>query len=477
MESIPLSECQGLDTRPSLKDDDFSLITGDNLQVLPGGSLTLRPALVRFADVHEQSVGLYSRGGYLRCVVPSGLSLQELAPTGFIYDGIGRGGSFDYSDKIDQVLAVETFGTSPVSGPHGYLAIKRSDSDVIEHHWVKQPPSSFASFTDTYIRLPFQPGRSLSKVGEKILAPDPANGYLRYCSTLNGPSDWTAVGDAGFEAVLQYVSGSREIIALGVHRGLAAVFFADAVQLWFLDADPANNQLRQVLYGPGTEFPGSVVNIYGDAHFLGRGGFSNLENAKITGEALYADIGDRIKTLSASIQSTDTPIGVWSQKRAQWLLAVGTTIYCYANYPRAGTTSWMRWVLPVSVDAIAENEGTVYVRSGDVVYRLDDTIGRDDGQSSDIAWTWQTRGLRGPKSVRAKRKAIKSATVECTTAATYTPVADERVLTGASCRVPGDTGARRLPLGGSGRRVGLRAEGTGLVTITGAELLVEECGV
>jgi hypothetical protein len=474
---LPLKKCLGLDTRPAWQEDSFSLLIGDNLQVMPGGSIECRPAVVRVVDLLPESVGLYARGNFLRAVVPSGHEHQDSAPTGVIYDGIGRGAGEDYAGKIDQILAVDTFGVSQVHGPHGYVAIHRSDVDRVEHHWIKEPPADTSDFVDTYVRQPFQPGRALLKIADKIVTTDPANGYIRYCSTLFGPDNWVLDGDAGFEAALQHVRGSREVISLGVHRSQLAVFFADAVQLWQMDQLTDNIYLRETLNGPGTEFPWSVAEIYGDAHFLSRSGFSNLSNAEKTGEAVFADIGDRVKTLTDTITSTDVPLSLWSQKRGQWLVAVGTTIYIYANYPNKRETSWMRWSLPVAVDALTENQGIVYIRSGNTLYRLDDSVGRDSGAAADIDWTGETRQLGGLESVESLVKGLNALVVQSTARTTWTPVCDGRVLTNGAVRIPGDVGPRRSGFSGSGRRVGVRFSGNGRVRIDGVTLHAQVGGM
>lgn len=469
-----LDKCEGLDTRPAWQAEDrFSLDTASNVQIDPGGSISTRPAILKVNDLHAKSVGLYARGGLLRTIVPSGQSYQALAPTGVIYDGIGRGGTYNYDDKISKVLGAESFGVSGIYGPHGYVALLRADTGLVEHHWIKEPPAAVATYVDTMMSaLPFLPGKSIIRIANKIVATSPSEGYFRYCSTLTGPTDWTTSGDAGFENALQFVSGAREIIALGIHRGLLAVYYADAVQLWNMDEDPANISLAQVMNGPGTEFPGSVVNILGDGVFLSRSGFSNLTTAGLTGEAIFGDIGDKIKTLTASIVSTDSPLSLWSQKRGQMICVNGTTAYAYGVYPSAQETSWTTWTIPATVTALTENAGIVYLRIGNAYYRLDDTIGTDyDGNA--IAWTVQTRPLNlGSMSA----KALRHLTVQSTGASTWTPIVDGRVLTACAVTIPAGTTPIRSLFQGDGRRIALRGTGTGLTRIDGIEIEADKGG-
>lgn len=436
--------------------------------------------MVKFADVHAQSVGLYQRGGILRCLVPSGQSYQSTAPTGIIYDGIGQGGSFNYDNKISSILAAESFGISPVFGPHGYIAIMRSDTNLVEHHWIKEPPASVATYTDTWVRsLPFQPGSSMIRIADKIVATSPLEGYFRYCSTLNGPSDWVTTGDAGFEAAMQFVSGARSFIGLGIHRGLLAVFFSDAVQLWNMDSSPANIELHQVLNGPGTDFSGSIANILGDVIFLSHSGFASLATAivggvanpstpTVTGETRFSSVGERIKSLTASIPSTSTAVSLWSQKRCQYLCAVGTKIYCYSFYEGSEigpSNYWTVWDMPSSISAMAEVGGVVYVRSGNTVYSLDDTTGTNY-TGSDLAWSFTLKplGLNAP----SLNKELTGLVIQCTGASTWTPIVDGRTLTFNAVTFPAGTVPIRSIINGEGRRISFSVTGTGRMRLDGA---------
>jgi hypothetical protein len=477
MARLLLTKCKGIDTRPSwAEDDEFSLDLGTNLQVIPGGSIASRPARIKVCDLSGSSVGLYARGGKLRALVPSGQSLQATAPTEVIYDGIGQGGTFNYTGKIGRIVGVETYGTSQAYGPHGYVAFVRLDTGLVEHHWIKAPPASFASYVDTKVQLPFLPGRSMTKIGQHIIATDPVNGYIRGSSAINGPTDWTNPNDAFFEAALQHVSGSREITALGIHRGALAVFYSDAVQLWFIDVVPEANYLKETLNGPGTEFPGSVQNLYGDAFYLSRDVFSTLATATTSGQADYDDVGDRIRTLTASVLPGDPVVSVWSQKRGQYLVANGQTIYCFNFYPRAKEDTWTSWQMPENVEYIVENAGVVYYRSGNTVYRLDDTQGRDSGASSDISWSGLTRQM-GFKNLQDRIKQLTRLIPQNTARCTYTPYVDGRVLTPARVTIPGGASPIGAHLTGSGRRIAIGFAGSGLMRIDGLTILAEACGI
>lgn len=483
-----LSKCFGLDTRPAWADDDsFVLSAVSNLQVDPGGSLSTRPALRTVVALSSSSVGLYARGGVLRCLVPSGQSLQSTAPTGVIYDGIGQGGSFNYTSKIGRIVSADSFGISATTGPYGYVSFTRLDTGLIEQHWIKDPPASGATYVSTLVNQPFQPGASSLRFANKMMVASPSEGYLRYCSTLSGPADWTTAGDAGFEAVLQFVNGTSTVTALGIHRSFLAVFYADAVQLWNMFEDPTQNALVQLLKGPGTAFPGSVSNILGDCIFLSASGFANLATSNslsiantvsasgVSSEARFAAVGERIKSLTSSIASTATPVSVWSQKRSQYLCAIGATIYVYSVYTNAQATGdfWSVWTLPTTVDYMVEVGGVIYIRSGDTLYQLDDTSGTDYN-GTDIAWSFTNRAL-GFK-VPQINKACRHLTVQSSGAITAIPVVDGRTLTPLSVTFPASAVPIRAVMGGEGRRIAVACSGSGITRIDGMVIEVGKAG-
>jgi hypothetical protein len=117
------------------------------------------------------------------------------------------------------------------------------------------------------------------------------------------------------------------------------------------------------------------------------------------------------------------------------------------------------------------------VRSGDVLYRFDDTVGRDSGESTDIAWSWQSTSLGGLARAQVVIKSLKEIVAQCTARATWTPVCDGRTLTGARVIIPGSGRPIRANFCGSGRRVGVLCEGTGLMRMDGLVMSAEECGV
>lgn len=389
MPALEYRDFHGVDVRndPAAM-DQLAQLRATNVSLLPGGAIERRGGLRKVCDVSQYSVGLYSANGYLRTVVPGGIGLQDTRPPDVFYDPIGDGADY-LAGSVVKLHAVETIGSASVSNAFPYVVIER-DTGRLEHHWLTAVPTLATDSVSTKVTLPFDPGKALIKSNNKLFANDPSNGVLWYSSTQNGPSDWTAPRDAGFLAVRQFVSGSRDITGLGYYRGgLVAVLFADAIELWKMDPDPTRFQLVTVFNGPGTEVAGTVANVLGDLFYFSRGGFRSLSITSLSGESNETDIGALIQDLTDDIDlDTVKPVCLWSQARSQFLCAFGADVWTYTYSPIAKRRGWTKWTLPSSVDYIVEHLGDLYIRSGNSVYIFDDTQVKDFG-TADVTFDVQ----------------------------------------------------------------------------------------
>jgi hypothetical protein len=292
-------------------------------------------------------------------------------------------------ETLIRVTGVEAYGANASFGIYPYLVIERwidaahpEYGKVYEHHWVTREATDPNTSLTTQIRLPFSPGASILKAAGKIYAPDDVNGVVRFCSTVNGPSDWVSPQDAGYIPVLTHASGDRRIQGLGTYDDKMAVIFSDAVQLWATDPQPSNITLVRVINGPGTDQPRSVVNVLGDLFYFTRGGFRSLHMATVTGQIQEQDdIGGPIDDL-AKEEKGEVGVALWSQRRGQYLCAFGSRVYAYRYSPKSKRMGWTTWELGVSVDAVVEQAGQTYLRAGDMLYVLDPEY--DDGSEFEL---------------------------------------------------------------------------------------------
>ncbi len=359
----------GLDLRrDAAMSDPGSLRVASNVSLLVGGNLARRDALVKICDVNAATVGLYAADGLLRVACPGGQSLQDTRPAEIWYDPVGNGAAYGLTSLAD-VSAVEIASSATGGKGYPYIVVER-DNGRYEHHWLTEIPASAATAVDTLVDLPFDPGRTLVKSNGKLFCDDPSAGVIRFSATTTTPRDWTKARDAGFLTVRQFSAGSQDIRGLSYFKGYVAVLFQDSIQLWQMNADPARTVFISALNGPGTDEPRLTGNVLGDLFYFSRGGFRSLSRSLVTGDDLAEDIGAPIAELTKEATLAD-PVGFWSEARSQYIAANGTTVYVLTYSPSKDTTGWTTWTLPVAVEHIAENNGILYIRSGDTIYRFD----------------------------------------------------------------------------------------------------------
>jgi hypothetical protein len=442
MATALLKNCKGIDQREGWSgNDQFAFEDADNVFIEAMGTVRTRPVLRQVANLAPSAVGLYVTGGRLRT-----------AYTGALPVGIGTLIQYDQliggSTPIE-LLAAEAFDFSPEFGAQPVLLVRTASGN--ELHWLRPPAT-------TYIKVPFTLGNDIIRIANHIVAPDPLTGKFHYCSTVNGPADFSSEeGTAGFELAAQFSTGSRQISGFGMHRNLLAVFYADSCQLWVMDEQPANVLHQQTLSGPGCPYPGSVVNIRGDAMFLGADAFGNLSTNTVVGQADFADVGDRIRGLT-TVPAGVVPKAVWWEKESLMLCAVGNTVFVWSYFPETKADAWSRWTFPVSVDDIAELNGNVYIRSGRAVYQLVDGD-RDDGQTADLAWFYRVRQY-GFGQYAGRSKQFTQLTCQQSGQATWTPVIDDELKPRSAVVVGTNAAAQRRRLGGRGYRIGFEVRGS-----------------
>jgi len=375
----------GIDTR-SVQDsaDPRTLRAAINVDLLTDGSLQERDGWKLVATVDPDSVGLYSVGGRLRCVLAAGHSKPAGAQSSvpILYDFVGDGTIYPLN-SIARVSSVTSWDADSAVGLYPAFIIQR-DTGANELHWVVDvpspatnmaPPPSFTPSNDpvnTKVNTPFTVGETLLKIQEKICVVDNTNGAIRFSSTVNGITDFTAPGDAGFLPVIRHATGDRTIQGLSFYDEFMAVLFEDSMQLWSMHPDPAQMALRRVLGGPGTQFAGSVVNVRGDLVYFSRGTFSSLRRVLEDGQLTDGDIGAPIFPETKPFANI-RPTALWSQARSAYYCFFGNTAFRFVTSPTSDTRGWTQYILPQGLTAeyAVEHLGEVYIRSGAGIYRME----------------------------------------------------------------------------------------------------------
>lgn len=218
--------------------------------------------------------------------------------------------------------------------------------------------------------------RQVKKLQQKIYAADDSN--VAFCKTSD-PRDWTTANDAGFIPSGISAPGADDVTALGDFAGDLAVFYADSLQIWDVDSDPAKNVLKSSSPNTGALHADTAQALAGDLIFLSQQGFRSASLIALTDNLQENDVGSAIDALRSEIAASDDPLSIYYPKLGQLWCTNGAKSYVYAFSRSVKLSAWQTFSWPVNFEAAAILNNVLYVRSGDVVYSVDDTAYTDDG--------------------------------------------------------------------------------------------------
>lgn len=218
---------------------------------------------------------------------------------------------------------------------------------------------------DTSIAVPFTPGPAALVAASKVWASRRGTPDVAFSSTLNGPSDWTELEDAGFLPTSRNVEGQQEIQGLGIFNGQLTVFFKTSAQIWAIDPDPGKHVLVGSIGGAGCTYPRSVANVMGDLVYFSNGVFRVASSVITTGQKKEGDLGTMIAPLTRALSPDVQPLSVWSSYRQQYISFAGNTAYVATLSPESNVREWTTWTLPFEVAEVVELDQKLYVRRAD----------------------------------------------------------------------------------------------------------------
>lgn len=189
-----------------------------------------------------------------------------------------------------------------------------------------------------------------SAVGEPRVINDPAG-------TFNG-----------FVELSNFYGNPEDLIAIASYQGKLAFFSDNTIQLWSIDADPANWDLSQVLPNIGTSAPSTVQSL-GDADviFLSQSGFRSLRARDASSNAVPTDLGSPIDSLvqddiiAAGANVLASCSGVEPLTK-QYFGCVNGRIYVLSYYPASEITAW-------SIYTPVDSDGAAFVPEKFVVFK------------------------------------------------------------------------------------------------------------
>ena len=286
----------------------------------------------------------------------------------------GESGGEDTPEVVYTPVHKAVSGIDFVDVFNGYLYVAAQHGDERFHHYLAD--GEITQVTDA--NCPHT--AAVLKAASKLFAVSPDGQTVRFSKT-GDPTDWSAEEDAGFLPTGLNSRGAREAKALGIYQSSMVVLMRDGAQVWAIDPDPTAMSMTELVENVGSSFPQSLATVSGDLYFLSDYGFRSITTMQLISKLSDVDIGSPIDDLvrPAIRNRIDMPKATYFYGTGKYMCAIDKQVFVYSVSRTAKIAAWSRYELPVSVDAWAELEGALYLRSGDEVFLLDEEGYTDDG--------------------------------------------------------------------------------------------------
>lgn len=233
-------------------------------------------------------------------------------------------------------------------------------------------------------RLP-QTSKLAAIAASKVFTAD--DDIVPFSATTN-PLDWSAPEDAGYLPFGLQTYGANPITALGLYRGNLVVSNSVGTQIWQVDPDPTAMALLDAI-PIGCTFPKTMQPVGNDLAFLTEVGIRNMGTvgAAVNLQAGYfgKPIDELvIEAVKAARAAGREPISTyWPAQGQYWVIFGSEAFVLTVNDGRDGR-SWSRYVFPAEIDYATVLGEDLYLRAGDLVWRVDESATLDDQQDEDV---------------------------------------------------------------------------------------------
>lgn len=380
----------GIDHRKGAAVSDANrLVEMKNAHVTTGLATEKRPGLKKVATLEAGTKGLFPAFGKLHTFYGGDGTIthaNELFEAHKLICAEAEEKDTETADETDTEPEItytpvhkEVTGIDFVDVFNGYLYVAAEHGEERFHHYLAD--AEITQITDS--QCPHT--AAVLKAASKMFAVSPDGQTVRFSKT-GDPTDWSAEEDAGFLPTGLNSRGAREAKALGIYQSSMVVLMRDGAQVWAIDPDPTAMSMTELVENVGSSFPKSLATVSGDLYFLSDYGFRSITTMQLISKLSDVDIGSPIDDLvrPAIRNRTDMPKATYFYGTGKYMCAIDKQVFVYSVSRTAKIAAWSRYELPVTVDAWAELEGELYLRSGNDVYLLDEDGYTDDGQEYEV---------------------------------------------------------------------------------------------
>lgn len=230
---------------------------------------------------------------------------------------------------------------------------------------------------------------------------------ILWYSAVNAATAWNTDLDpgAGFLNASNHLGGSESIAGLETYQGRLAVMSTDAVQLWLMQDDDAQNDPQQFVENTGTSSPRSSLEYGGnDMFYLDTNGIRSMRARDASNNALLSGVGAAINTLvrewmatGASPTEITNAVSAIEPDEGRYWLAIGSRIFVYSFFPETGIAAWTWYEPGFDVSWCARVSRRIFVRDTDGnLYVYGGYSGSQyDSSTVTVAMPYQTAGKDG----------------------------------------------------------------------------------
>ncbi|MDE2098512.1 MAG: hypothetical protein KGL39_14760 [Patescibacteria group bacterium] len=235
----------------------------------------------------------------------------------------------------------------------------------------------------------------------KVFAAD--NDIIRFCATAS-PQDWSASQDAGYIPFGLQTYGNESCAALALYRSNLVAFNSLGYQMWQVDPDPTNIAILDA-EPVGCTYSKSPQPVNNDLVFLSPVGIRNIGTAGASGNLQAGQFGKQVDPIVIGLMKQLAANG-WEARGLfnpgtgqYWLLFGYDAIVLSMN--GASTMSWSHYEFPEVITDWTVDDGVLYLRAGDLVWKLDPTVLVDDAGGTNtpfrgyMAWNYIDAGPAG----------------------------------------------------------------------------------
>lgn len=200
---------------------------------------------------------------------------------------------------------------------------------------------------------------------------------VRFSATTN-PLDWTTAEDAGYLPFGLKAYGDNPCEALASYRSNLVAFSARGYQMWQVDEDPANMAILDASPLP-CRFPKSAQPVSNDLVLCSPEGIRNIGIAGGSQNLQAGYFGIQVDPLVLPrIRAGEIPFALYWPAMGQYWLIFGAEAFVLTLNGGSKDQSWSRYVFPAELTDWAILGDDLYVRCGDLIWRVDPDSHFDD---------------------------------------------------------------------------------------------------